>query len=190
MPLFTYTALSENGSRITGEGTAATAELLRGELAGRGLLVQEVRPKRSGVGVPSRRRVRPEAFMLFNQEFIALLRAGLTIPETLRLSAERPDSPQLSQVLKEVGEAVRDGALLSEACVRHQELFDGLYLAALKTGEKTGTLAQVLEKYQINLRHRVELARKVGHAPPPQLPSTLAKAAGYLDARRRVATSQ
>lgn len=164
MPLFTYTALSENGSRITGEGSAATAELLRGELAERGLLVQEVRPKRSGMGLPSRRRVRPEAFMLFNQEFIALLRAGLTIPETLRLSAERPDSPQLSQVLKEVGEAVRDGALLSEACLRHQELFDGLYLAALKTGEKTGTLAQVLEKYQVNLRQRVELARKVGHA--------------------------
>ncbi len=164
MPLFIYTALAENGSRITGEGTAATAELLRGELAGRGLLVQEIRPKRSGMGLPTRRRVRPEAFMLFNQEFIALLRAGLTIPETLRLSAERPDSPQLSQVLKEVGEAVRDGALLSEACVRHQELFDGLYLAALKTGEKTGTLAQVLEKYQVNLRHRVELARKVGHA--------------------------
>lgn len=164
MPLFTYTALSENGSRITGEGTAANAQVLRGELAGRGLLVQEVRLKRGGFGLPSRRRVRPEAFMLFNQEFIALLRAGLTIPETLRLCADRPDSPLLSQVLREVGDAVRDGALLSEACARHQELFDGLYLAALKTGEKTGTLVQVLEKYQVNLRHRVELARKVGHA--------------------------
>jgi len=53
---------------------------------------------------------------------------------------------------------------LSEACAQHEDVFDGLYLAALRTGEKTGTLPLVLAKYQVNLKHRVELMRKVGHA--------------------------
>jgi type IV pilus assembly protein PilC len=164
MPVYTYTALAENGTRIQGEETALSEQTLREDLARRGFMAQELREKRSGFGLPSRKRIKPESFLLLNQEFTALLRAGLTIPEALRLAAERPDSPQLSQVLRQVEEAVRGGLSLSEACALHGDVFDGLYLAALRTGEKTGSLPQVLAKYQVNLRHRVELMRKVGHA--------------------------
>lgn len=164
MPIYTYTALAENGKPIQGEESALSEQVLREDLARRGFMAQELRLKRSGLGLPSRQRVKPEAFLLLNQEFTALLRAGLTIPEALRLAAERPDSPQLSQVLRHVEESVRGGMSLSEACAQHGDVFDGLYLAALKTGEKTGALPQVLAKYQVNLRHRVELMRKVGHA--------------------------
>lgn len=164
MPVYTYTALAENGTRTQGEESALSEQALRDDLARRGFMAQELRVKRSGLGLPSRQRVKPEAFLLLNQEFTALLRAGLTIPEALRLAAERPDSPQLSQVLRHVEEAVRGGMSLSESCAQHKDIFDGLYLAALRTGEKTGALPQVLAKYQVNLRHRVELMRKVGHA--------------------------
>ncbi len=164
MPVYTYTALAENGTRIKGEESAISEQALRDDLARRGIMAQELHLKRSGFGLPSRQRVKPEAFLLLNQEFTALLRAGLTIPEALRLAADRPDSPQLSQVLRHVEEAVRGGLSLSEACALHGDVFDGLYLAALRTGEKTGSLPQVLAKYQVNLRHRVELMRKVGHA--------------------------
>lgn len=164
MPVYTYTALAENGTRIQGEESALSEQALRDDLARRGLMAQELRVKRSGLGLPSRQRVKPETFLLLNQEFTALLRAGLTIPDALRLAADRPDSPQLSHVLRQVEESVRGGMSLSEACAQHGDIFDGLYLAALKTGEKTGTLPLVLAKYQANLRHRVELMRKVGHA--------------------------
>ena len=164
MPVYTYNALAENGKRIKGEESALSERALRDDLARRGFLAQELRLKRSGFGLPSRQRVKPEAFLLLNQEFTALLRAGLTIPEALRLAAERPDSPLLSKVLEHVEEAVRGGASLSEACAQHGDVFDGLYIAALRTGEKTGALPQVLAKYQANLRHQVELMRKVGHA--------------------------
>jgi type IV pilus assembly protein PilC len=164
MPVYTYTALAENGTRIQGEESALSELTLREDLARRGFMAQELRLKRSGFGLPSRKRIKPESFLLLNQEFTALLRAGLPIPEALRLAADRPDSPQLSQVLRQVEEAVRGGLSLSEACALHSEVFDGLYLAALRTGEKTGSLPQVLAKYQVNLRHRVELMRKVGHA--------------------------
>lgn len=164
MPLYTYTALAENGARVQGEESALSEQALREDLARRSLLVQEIRAKRASFGLPGRRRIKPENFLLLNQEFTALLRAGLTIPDALRIAANRPDSPQLSQVLRHVEEAVRGGLSLSEACAQHGDVFDGLYLAALRTGEKTGALPQVLAKYQVNLRHRVELMRKVGHA--------------------------
>lgn len=164
MPVYLYTALAENGTSTRGEESALSEQALREDLARRGFMAQELRVKRTGLGLPSSQSVKPEAFLLLNQEFTALLRAGLTIPEALHLAAERPDSPQLSRVLRHVEEAVRGGTALSEACAQHREVFDGLYLAALRTGEKTGALPQVLAKYQVNLRHRVELMRKVGHA--------------------------
>lgn len=164
MAVYTYTALAENGKRVEGEESALSEQALREDLARRGLLAQELRLKRTGLGLSGRQRIKPETFLLLNQEFTALLRAGLTIPEALRLAADRPDSPQLSRVLRHVEEQVRGGMSLSEACAQHGDVFDGLYLAAIRTGEKTGALHQVLAKYQVNLRHRVELMRKVGHA--------------------------
>lgn len=164
MPVYTYTGLAENGTRLEGEESATSEQALRDDLARRGVMAQELRLKRSGLILSHGKRIKPENFMLLNQEFTALLRAGLNIPEALKLAADRPDSPQLSQVLRHVEEAVRGGASLSEACAQHGDVFDGLYLAALRTGEKTGALPQVLAKYQVNLRHRVELMRKVGHA--------------------------
>ena len=164
MPVYTYTALSENGAAMTGEGVAATAEELTQQLTGKGLLVRSVARKQSLFSRLQRKRIRPEVFLLFNQEFIALVRAGLTIPEALKLATAHPDNVMLSQVLQRVLEDVRGGVLFSEACARHPDVFDGLYISALKTGEKTGTLPAVLMKYQAALKKRVEFAKKVSHA--------------------------
>ncbi len=163
MPLYAYVALAENGAYLTGETVAASEEELRTELSGRGLLVQQVRSKRSGLGLRSR-RVRPEEFALFNQEFMALVRAGLTVLNALALASDRPDSPALGKILARVHEDVRNGVSLSDACTRHPEAFDRLYLAAVRTGEKTGDLAGVLARYQEYLRHRVALRKKVAQA--------------------------
>jgi type IV pilus assembly protein PilC len=165
LPLFAYTALAENGATLNGEGVAVSEEALRSELCGRGLLVRQVRPKRAalGLGLPAR-RVRPEEFALFNQEFMALVRAGLTVPDALALAAQRPDSPRLAKLLERVREDVAGGLALSEACARHPEAFEPLYLAAVRTGEKTGDFAGVLARYQDYLRHRVALRKKVGQA--------------------------
>ena len=164
MPHFVYTALSQTGMLTSGEGVAATAEELIRELAGRGLLVQRVRPKRAKLLSIGRREVKPDEFLLFNQELLALLRAGLTIPEALKLSVDRPDAPNLGRTLGRVLEHMRGGALFSEACTRHPEVFDPLYISTLRTGEKTGDLPKVLGRYQEYLRHREVLRKKVSRA--------------------------
>lgn len=139
-------------------------QALREELTRQGLFVQNIRRKHAGLRIFNRERVTPEAFLLFNQEFMALVRAGLTIPDALALAAHRPDNPGLGQVLQRVLSDVREGKLFSEACVRHPEVFEGLYIAALRTGEKTGDLVKVLTRYQDYLKHKVALRKKVSQA--------------------------
>ncbi len=162
MPLFAYVALAENGATVSGESVALSEDALRAELGGRGLLVREVRARRAAM--LRGKRVPPEEFALFNQEFMALARAGLTVPDALALASDRDDSPRLGKVLARVLDDVKNGIALSEACARHPEAFDRLYLAALRTGEKTGDFAAVLARYQDYLRHRVALRKKVGQA--------------------------
>lgn len=163
MPIYSYTALSASGTVMHGEEAAPSAEDVRRALSAKGLLVQAVQPKRGTFGL-RRQRVKPPEFLLFNQEFIALLRAGLTIPEALKLAAHRPEQPALARILEKVLTDVQGGALLSEACAQHPEAFEGLYLSALRTGEKTGALPAVLAKYQEYLKNQVELRKKISHA--------------------------
>lgn len=163
MPVYQYTALSERGSPEAGEKAASSEQELRSELTGRGLFVQSVRRKRGSIGL-RRQRIKPEDFLLFVQEFSALTRAGLTIPETLKLVADRPANPILGRVVQRVLEDVQGGTGLSDACAHHPEVFDPLFLAAVRTGEKSGALPSVIQKYQAYLRYRIELQRKVSQA--------------------------
>jgi type IV pilus assembly protein PilC len=163
VPAFAYVALLPTGVRIREEAVADSESALRADLAQRGLLVQLVREKRSRMGLRAG-RVSPEEFALFNQEFMALIRAGLTVPDALALAAKRPDSPALGQMLARVLHDVQNGALLSEACARHPEAFERLYVAALRTGEKTGDLFLVLGRYHDYLKHRVALRKKLAQA--------------------------
>src|SRR3972149_5388371 len=79
MPLYYYTALSKNGALVPGEIAAASEQEVRQELTGEGLLAQNVRKRRGGgLRLFQRRPVRPENFLLFNQEFLALVRARRT----------------------------------------------------------------------------------------------------------------
>ena len=163
MPVYQYTALSERGSPEAGEKAASSEQELRSELTGRGLFVQSVRRKQGSIGL-RRQRIKPEDFLLFVQEFSALTRAGLTIPETLKLVADRPANPILGRVVQRVLEDVQGGTGLSDAFAHHPEVFDPLFLAAVRTGEKSGALPSVIQKYQAYLRYRIELQRKVSQA--------------------------
>ena len=163
MPAFIYDALMPTGVRVREEAVADSERALRADLARRGLLVQSVREKRTRIGLRVG-RISPEEFALFNQEFMALVRAGLTVPDALALAAKRPDSPRLGGVLARVLDDVRNGVPLSEACARHPEAFERLFIAALRTGEKAGDLFQMLSRYQDYLKHRVALRKKLAQA--------------------------
>ena len=160
MPVFIYSALTEKGVITHGEAMALSVDALRKDLEKSGLLVKQIKKKRMAV----RGRVSAEALLQFNQEFSALVRAGLSIPEALKLLQDQPDSPRLTLALGQVLDEVRQGVLLSQAFSLYPEVFDPVFITAVMTAEKTGNLSLSLDKYQHYLRQRVELRRKVSQA--------------------------
>lgn len=88
-------------------------------------------------------KIQPQDFLVFNQQFNTLIKAGLPILKALDLLAERASTAQLRPILGEVRQRVRDGALLSEAMAA-QGSFPGVYVTVIAAGERSGNLTGVL----------------------------------------------
>lgn len=122
----------------------------RQKLADRGLYVYSVR-RQAGLLAPLNgrgraRTVRGSDFLIFNQQFNTLIKAGLPILKALELLSERAASPRLRPVLQGVRRRIKEGTLLSEAFVA-EGVFPKIYTTALLAGEKSGNLSGVLDDY-------------------------------------------
>jgi type IV pilus assembly protein PilC len=122
----------------------------RQRLAEKGLHVYSIRSDMGLVGqLSSRRRdkvVRGGDFLIFNQQFNTLIKAGLPILKALSLLAERAAAVRMRPMLIDVRDRVREGAMLSEA-LEAQGVFPGVYTTAILAGEKSGNLTGVLDNY-------------------------------------------
>ena len=133
-------------SQVEAAGTLAEA---RQKLVDRGLYVYSVESRSgvlSGMRRQSARQVGGTDFLILNQQFNTLIKAGLPILRALDLLAERASSPKLRPVITQIRDRVREGKSLSEA-VTEAGVFSKVYSTAILAGEKSGNLSGVLEYY-------------------------------------------
>ncbi|MCU0228969.1 MAG: type II secretion system F family protein, partial [Bryobacterales bacterium] len=130
---------------------ADTESQLRQAYSQQGYLVYSVKAKSAvdqvSAGMLGRRkRLQLENFLIFNQQFVTLIRAGLPILKALDLLAERFADPRMVGYLRRIRDEVKGGALLSEA-FRAAKIFPPIYVTSLMAGEKAGSLEEVLDRY-------------------------------------------
>ena len=111
-------------------------------------------------GGSSKDRVKQNDFLLFNQQFSALLRAGIPVLQAIGLLKTRSSSSALRNVLADVEDKIKSGVPLSEA-FEAQGTFPKIYTASLLAGEKSGSLDDVLARYVDYLKRSVGIARKL-----------------------------
>ncbi len=125
--------------------TAATAEELRARFAHAGYHVFSVRA-RTGLGGVSRRKVKLEPFLIFNQQFLTLIKAGLPILGSLQMLTKIQKSEYFRGQLEDVANRVKTGESLS-AAFEAQSGVPVMYTTTLLAGERSGNLQEVLERY-------------------------------------------
>jgi type IV pilus assembly protein PilC len=165
MPEFIARVGSADGSVTERAFTADSEEALRADLAGREYLVFTVRRKGGAADLlpdfGRRRTVKMKEFLLFNQELAALIRAGLPIIAGLDILLERRKNPAFRKALADVRDRVRGGEALSEAFDAQGGLFPKIYSATLASGERSGEVANVLQRYIAYQKKILALKRKV-----------------------------
>ena len=140
--------------------SAATAEELRLRYTQAGYQVLSVKP-RGGIGRSGgQRKAKLETFLVFNQQFLTLVRAGLPILGSLDMLAKSQKNPAFAAQLQNVAERVKQGESIS-AAFEAQGGFPLIYTVTLLAGERSGNLEEVLSRYlsfqRISLTFRKKL---------------------------------
>ena len=141
--------VNSNGEIVSGTFNSTSEADLRHRLSEQGCYVYSVdeRGKGFSLGWGSRRKkVKSAEFIVFNQQFLALIHAGLPILKSLDLLTQRMKNPYFQQLLTDISARVKSGALLSEA-FEAQGVFAKVYTASLYAGEKSGNLEEVIRRY-------------------------------------------
>lgn len=150
MPYFTCRLAAEDGRLLSRSVLAASSEECRRIFESDGLCVLSVGRDWKKLRLGSRafgRKVRAKDFILFNQELMALVKAGYPILRSVETLSARASDIRLKEILIQVEKDVRSGKSLSEAFLPFEDRFSKVYTASLMAGEKSGNLAGTIGRY-------------------------------------------
>jgi type IV pilus assembly protein PilC len=157
MAEFVIKLADERGRMQEQVQTAASAEELRLRFTHAGYHVFSIRARGS---MGRRRKVKLEPFLIFNQQFLTLIRAGLPILGSLQMLGNIQKSAHFAGQLEDVSGRVKTGESLS-AAFEAQSGFPVMYTTTLLAGERSGNLQEVLERYVSFQRVTLTLRKKL-----------------------------
>lgn len=163
MSIFTCKIGSSDGKIVVKEFDAVSSDMLRQSLEEQGYVVFELRKKplqflmETGVG---RKKIGNKELLLFNQELLVLLKAGLPIIQALDTILES-GTGKLNEILAAIREDVKGGMAFSSAFEKYPRVFPHLYIASIQAGERTGDLAQTIRRYIAFLKRTEAFRSKI-----------------------------
>jgi type IV pilus assembly protein PilC len=150
MAEFLIKLADERGHLLQQVETGYSESEVRDRFVQQGYLVYWVKPRglfaAGEFRLPRRRGVKQSQFVIFNQQFLTLIKAGLPILNSLELLIKRQKDAYLQSLLENVRDRVKSGELLSTAFAA-QGAFPKIYPTTLMAGEKSGNMEEVLSRY-------------------------------------------
>ena len=150
MAEFLIKVADERGHLLQQVETGYSESEVRERFVQQGYLVYWVKPRglfaAGEFRLPRRRGVKQSQFVIFNQQFLTLIKAGLPILNSLELLIKRQKDAYLRSLLENVRDRVKSGELLS-AAFAGQGAFPKIYPTTLLAGEKSGNMEEVLGRY-------------------------------------------
>lgn len=165
MPQFRYRAARPDGTMVDELMDADSEIAVRSQLESKGWLLfsLEGTSRAASFTLPTwhSHRLSLREFLIFNQEFLALTKAGLPILKALDLLAARTAHPAFQAALQGVRAEIRGGASISDAMGMYSDQFPELYRASIRSGEHSGHLVDVLQRYIAYMKLVIATKEKV-----------------------------
>lgn len=168
MPRYTCRLGTSSGAVVIEEMTAPSEAALKTQLENKGFFVFSIRPVRALGNLSfdfrfssARKKVPMREFILFNQEFAALLKAGLPVLTAFDLLLARKQKGHFQTLLRQVRDEVQAGASLSDAFANRGGAFPAIYSATLAAGERSGELVSVIKRYLFYLQTVQTIRKKI-----------------------------
>ena len=163
MAEFLVKMADERGHVLQQVESGISEQEIRERFVQQGFMVYSVKTRRGllPVGGPSRKKIlKADQFVIFNQQFLTLIKAGLPILKSLNILSKRQKNLRFKAILENVQERVKSGELLSQA-FESQGATSKIYTTTLLAGERSGNLEEVLGRYISFQRITVSFRKKL-----------------------------
>ncbi len=176
MPAYAYTGLTTKGKQVKGVLAADNVGTLKSLLKRDGVFLTAVSESTAAMAASTATggreidlgkffdRVNPKMVAQMTRLLGTLLRAGVTLPESLAALVDQEESARFKGILSSIGERVNEGASLADAMSRYPKVFPPLYVNMVRAGEASGALETVLDRLADFLEKQLELKGKVTSA--------------------------
>jgi len=168
MPNYRYKAITQAGEIVTGEIAAPTAAEVARRIEYLGLVpvdtVTEERAESASSFFTLTQRAKSEDVTVFTLDLALLLKAGARLDDALELLSGDSDVGGLRRTVAKIRAAILSGESFGEALTRHPSLFPPMYVALVRVGEASGSLAEILEVLAAERARSEALRRKLGDA--------------------------
>ena len=128
------------------------------QAANQGYTILTVKQKQVLLGKLSKKKVR-FPLVLFSQELLALLDAGLNLVEAMETLAEKEQRAEIRKILDRLIETLYEGQTFSAALQHFPEVFPALYVSTVRASEKTGGLSEAITRF-VAYQSQLDVVRK------------------------------
>jgi type IV pilus assembly protein PilC len=165
MAKYRFTAVTSDGTTVSGVEDALTPSMVRRVLIERDLAPVEVIEKKNLLKLEiTKKKVPRRELMHFSRQMAVFMRAGIPVLEALEVMTEELGNKAFSRILAEMADSLRSGETFAGAATLHPEAFPPYYLGILRSAELTGNLDVVLDQLADYIDRDIEARRKVSGA--------------------------
>ena len=164
MATYSYEAIDENGTTVSGVVEANSLAEAQHSLLSRDYIPSRVIEAKTAAGVKYAGTIRERVhgvktadLILFTKQFQSMLRAGVQITRLLQVLENQTQNPVLSQAIATITQDIKQGATLYDAMSKHPVIFSPLYLSMIRAGELSGTVPDILERLIGIIEHEAKV---------------------------------
>lgn len=150
MPYYYCRLAAEDGRVLTQSILASSQEECRKHFEDKGYCILSIKLDWKKIRIPAfpfEKRIKDKDFIMFNQELVAMIKAGYPILKCIEVILSRIKNIELKELLIKVEKEIRGGKSLSEAFAPYERQFSKVYVASLMAGEKSGNLDGTISRY-------------------------------------------
>lgn len=147
---FSYIAIEKNGREVRGSMESDSREKVEAKLRGQGLIPLEIQEQNAfQKDIKFGKKVKTKDLSLFCRQFVSMLRAGVSIMDSLEMLSAQTENKTLSTAIAGMKTEIGKGTTLSEAMAMQGDVFPTMLINMVEAGENSGSIDQSLERMAV-----------------------------------------
>lgn len=166
MALYSYQGLKDNGKEVKASINADSDSQAKQRIRSMGIMLISLKEEKSDseskkTGISFSSSVSVQDLSVVTRQLATLIKAKITIIESLSALEDQTENKTLRIILSEVKQKVNEGSSLANALKDYPKVFNNVFVNMVDAGEQSGTLEIVLLRLAEFTEGQVSLKNKI-----------------------------